>query len=303
VNRVLYVVGTGFTGSTLFSFLLNAHPQIATVGEATGPFLRWDDQRTYPCSCGATLETCPHWKRLAEQMATRGFRFGPNAWDLRFHLARSRAIRQLTTQSLRSVSLDAARDFALLHTPFLGARLKTVARRNEAFVESVLAVTGRSVFLDASKDHSRARLLFRWTNLDLRIIHLVRDAMGLVSSYMKNHGRSLASGIRYWNRTAGHARRLAAIVPPERFLRVRYEDLCTHPEQELARIARWAGLEPMSDPVDFRAHEHHIIGNRMRLASSSQIVLDESWRQRLSPAQREEIERRTLRNRRAFGYA
>ena len=35
--RVVAVVGTGRSGSTLLAFLLNAHPAIATVGELTGP--------------------------------------------------------------------------------------------------------------------------------------------------------------------------------------------------------------------------------------------------------------------------
>ncbi len=300
---MLYVVGTGFTGSTLFSFLLNGHPEIATVGEATGPFLRWDDQRTYPCSCGATLAECGFWKRVAEEMAARGFAFGPNRWDLRFWVSRQRAVRQLTTQSLRHNGLDALRDALVQGIPGWGSRLREIGRRNEAFVDSVLAVSGRRVFLDASKDAARASHLLRRTRLDLRLIHLVRDAPGLVSSFMKNRDESLSAGVRYWNRTAGHVTRLARRLPPDRLLRVRYEDLCTRTEAELARIARFAGLEPGSGPVDFRSQDHHIIGNRMRMASSSEVVLDERWRERLDPVQQREILQRTARYRRAFGYA
>lgn len=296
-------MGTGFTGSTLLAFLLNAHPQIATVGEATGPFQRWGDQRTYPCSCQATLPECGFWRRVSEGMKRRGFEFGPNRWDLRFVLSSNRVAHQILSQSLRHNALDAARDAAVLGVPPWRRRLRDLAIRNEAFVASVLAVTGRQVFLDASKDAVRARYFHRLTGVDLRVLHLVRDAPGFVSSYVKNRSASLDAGIRYWNRTAGHARRLAALLPPDRFLRVRYEDLCTGTEDELARIARFAGLEPRPGPIDFRATEHHIIGNRMRMASSKEVVLDERWRERLDERQLDAIARRTARHRRRLGYA
>jgi hypothetical protein len=303
LTRVLYVVGTGFTGSTLLAFLLNGHPRLATVGEATGPYERWGDQRSYPCSCGATLAECGFWQRVGAEMARRGFRFGPNCWDLRFRGARSRLAHQLLSQSLRLNALDAARDDLVLRLPGLGARLRETARRNVAFVESVLAVSGAEVFADASKDPVRARYLRRLTDLDLHVVHLVRDAPGFVSSDMKNREASLDASVRYWKRMTGHARRLEARLPPDRFLRLRYEDLCTRTEAELARLARFVGLAPCPGPVDFRSRSHHIIGNRMRLASSSEIALDERWRERLRPAQLEEVQRRTEPQRRLMGYA
>lgn len=302
-DRVLYVVGTGFTGSTLLSFLLNAHPEIATVGEATGPYAQWNDQRTYPCSCGKTLADCEFWGRVAAEMQGRGFAFGPNRWGLDFQLARGRLARQLLSQSLRHGGLDALRDDLVLSVPACRRTLSEAARRNEALVASVLAVSGKRVFLDASKDPVRARYLLRLTGLDLRVLHLVRDAPGFVSSFVPNADGTLGRGIRYWNRMVGHANRLAARLPADRFLRVRYEDLCSQTDAELARIARFAGLAPRPGPVDFRAPNHHVIGNRMRIAGSSEVALDERWRERLTDGELREILRRTARRRRLCGYA
>jgi hypothetical protein len=299
---LVYLLGTGFTGSTLFAFLANAHSRIASVGEATGP-VRRHDRGAYRCSCGATLATCGFWKSVVEAMGRRGMPFGPDAWDLRFDVGFDRFTRQLTVQSLRGSALDAARDALVGRTPGLGRRLREVGERNSAFIDSVLEVTGTSVFLDASKDAARARLLFRYTEPELRIVHFVRDAPGQVSSRLKHNKGELDSSIRYWNRTVGHARRLEALVSPARFLRVRYEDLCTRPTEEMARFVRFVGLEPEPLPSDFRAHEHHIIGNAMRVRGAGEIVLDESWRGRLTPEDQATILRRTASNRRRLGYA
>jgi hypothetical protein len=300
--RLVYLIGAGFSGSTLLAFLANAHSRIASVGEVTGP-VRREDRGGYLCSCGATLASCPFWRRVGELLGRRGVAFGPDRWDLAFEVGHGRAVRQLTVQSLRHPGLDRVRDALLLRVPRWGPRMRELARRNVAFVDAVLEITGKSVLVDATKDAARARLLVRLSGLDVRIVHLVRDAPGQVGSVVKNRRDSLERGIRHWNRAALHARRIEALVSEERFLRMRYEDLCTRPAEEMARLARFAGVEPEPLPADFRATDHHIIGNRMRTRTTGEIVLDESWRERLTPTQIETILRRTADNRRRLGFA
>ena len=100
----------------------------------------------------------------------------------------------------------------------------------------------------------------------------------------------------------GHVIRLQDGLPPQQFLRIQYEELCRHTTRVLDRIAAFAGVDPFPELVDFRKCPHHILGNRMRMASSSEIVLDESWRTRLTPSQLREILRRTNRERRMLNY-
>lgn len=302
MSRVLFLVATGYSGSTLLSFLLNAHPDISSVGEATGPYDLWEDQRTYPCSCGATLSECAFWQRIGTQMQARGHAFGPGNWNVRFDLSKRRVPYQLLNQPLRHNGLDALRDALVLRVPAWRRRLEATARRNEALVDSVLAVTGKRVFLDASKAAARARYFHRLTSFDLRVVHLVRDSFGFISSWT-SRDESLVAGLRYWTRTVGHADRLADLVGPDRFLRVRYEDLCRETDAELARISRFAGVEPHSGPVDFRAPSNHMIGSEMRLENSGQVRLDERWRERLSPRRIRIVEAVTGRLRRRLGYA
>lgn len=301
MRRLLYLVGTGYSGSTLLSFLMNAHPDVVSVGEATGPYELVEDQRSYPCSCGATLSECEFWKRVGEAMKARGFDFGPNRWDTAFRVSEGRVGYQLLNQPLRSNSLDAMRDALVLRRPAWRARLEHLARRNEALIDSALEVSGKRVFFDASKGAARARYFHRLTDVDLKVVQLVRDPLGFVSSWT-HRGNSLLSGVRYWMRTVGHARRLAALLPEDRFLRVRYEDVCRDMDGELTRLATFAGVAPRPGPVDFRAANHHMIGSEMRLADSGQVKLDERWRERLTDAQVRQILRWTGRRRKALGY-
>lgn len=300
--RVLYITGTSYCGSTLLSFLLNTHPQIASVGEETGPVVSMADYAQFPCSCHATLGDCPFWREVGERMKSAGFAFGPNQWNMTYVLGKGRWTRHMLTRSLRNNTLDAIRDALVYRVPPWGNHLRRQGARNSALVRTVLAMTGKQVFAGAGKDPIRARYLKRQPDFDVRVIHLIRDACGYVSSSMKNHGLGLVPATRSWIRIAGHVNRLQAIMPSDRWLMVRYEDLCTKIEEEMARMARFAGLEPHPGPYHFRDVEHHIIGNRMRLTDSREVELDQKWRSRLTDEQIRQIEQMTQPLRKRYGY-
>jgi hypothetical protein len=69
------------------------------------------------------------------------------------------------------------------------------------------------------------------------------------------------------------------------WLEVRYEDLCTDPDGTLRRICEFLDLDPGRAVQEFRSAEHHVVGNGMRLDSTSEIQLDDRWRSILTAEQ------------------
>ncbi len=299
---VLFVAGTSFCGSTLLSFLLNAHPQMVCVGEETGPIPKRRNQPDFPCSCGAPLPQCPFWVNVTARMKDRGFEFGHDRFNVHFLFGRHRLPRLLLSRSFRNNTLDDIRDGVVKRLPGLGKQYEVIRARNLAMFRSIIEVSGKKVFASGQKDSIRAWHLSQIPGLDLKVVHLIRDSRGFVNSTMKNGGNTLSAGVRDWNRNASHVERLFARLGPDRCMRIRYEDLCADVTGTLAKLARFVGLEPMAGPVVFRETEHHVIGNRMRLQSSSEVKLDEAWRERLSPDQIAEIVRRTRTYRAKYGY-
>ena len=116
-------------------------------------------------------------------------------------------------------------------------------------------------------------------------------------------GADIGNATSYWNRRSAQAERLFWELPADRRVRVRYEDLCSDPERELERICELVELQPLPGPYEFLSGEHHILGNRMRLSSSSEIVPDERWRTVLTEEEAEDVRRLTRRHRQTFGYA
>jgi hypothetical protein len=120
-------------------------------------------------------------------------------------------------------------------------------------------------------------------DLDLRVVHLVRDVRGVGLSRQKNRGQL------NWHRNVGAWVRMNRLIenqlrqlPDDRWMRIRYEELCRSPAETLNRFFRFCDLEPHVLPLDFGSVEHHVVGNRMRLTNACQIRLDETWKRALT---------------------
>lgn len=302
--RFVQITGVGRSGSTLVALLLNAHPQICSPGEVTGPILLSGEMRpNYLCSCGVPLFECDFWSGIQTDLAASGIEFGPGHWDMDFQIGHSGLARQLLCRSLGHNAIDELRNAVVGRMPGWGSRLREIGRRNAALVRSVFERTAAPVFVDASKDHVRVRHLRRHAGLDVHVLHLVRDSPAYVASMMKTNWADLEDAIGRWMRNAAHCIRLRRSLHADRSLLLRYEDLCRDPAGEMGRLTAWLGLDPSPDPLGFREVEHHLIGNRMRLGTNSEIRVDESWREGLSESQIETILRRTDPVRRVMGYA
>jgi hypothetical protein len=296
------IEASSYSGATLLAFLLAAHPRIATVGEMNG-LIPSEDPEIYLCSCGERIRECAFWRAIGKAMGARGFAFDVARFDTEFRLGGPRPIQYLRLGSFRNAALDGLRDALFQAWPGERRRLRELVARNEAFVESVLAVTGKSVFVDTSKDRMRLSALRRFSSLDVRALHLVRDVRGVVASRLRRGvGIDAREAARQWARLHRRIEAGLAALPEQSRMMVRYEDLCRDLHGTLERIFRFCGVESSAGPVDGRGAKHHIVGNPMRLSQLSEIRLDERWRSLLSPAQLEAIGQTAGAVGRQYGY-
>lgn len=285
-----FVTAHSFSGSTLLSFLLGAHPEIATVGEMF--IARGIDPETYVCSCGARIAECPFWRRVSMEMAARGI-----PYDVRRNQASFSAngvgpvSHRLLAAGPRGRLMEAARGAALALIPGAKRELHRRLRTNEALAEVILEIRGARAFVDASKRPGRLLHLRRIPSFDLRVIHLVRDGRAVARSTVRNLGVTAEDGARSWTAAARDAERVRRLFPADRWLTLRHEDLCREPEAALDRVLRFVGVVPEGRVPDFRSADHHIIGNRMRLSQVSEIRLDERWRTEMPAVEVHAVER------------
>jgi hypothetical protein len=305
MTRVVYIMGHGYSGSTLLTFLLSTHPQIATIGElGIAPHAKEEFGRPeeYFCSCRTPVRECGFWQRVSREMAERGHAFDVWDADLDFRVRDSGIADLLLRAVQRGPVLETARSAGIRLVPSARRQHDRIAARISSLAEVITRIKGADVFLDSSKRPERATLMQRSEGFDLRVIHLVRDGRAVSWSSMKHLKIGPEEAARSWladNQGSEHARRY---FPADRWMSLRYEDLCADPDGTLRRIHAFAGIPSRNGFHNFRAVDHHIIGNNMRLSSTSEIRLDESWKQALTPEQMTLIERLVAPLNRRYGY-
>lgn len=302
--RIAFVGGFGRSGSTLLERMLNEVPGISAIGESVHLWARGlrDDEL---CGCGEPFSRCPHWRAVGEAA------FG--GWD------------QLDVDHVLSLkeAVDRIRYVPRLAAPAVSAKQ---ARAVDEYCDlyrrlyrGVAAVTGDHVLVDASKHASLAYSLRRAGDLDLRVLHMVRDSRGVAYSWSKRVRRperdakdmptySPARAALLWTANNTLFDLLGRLGSP--VYRFRYEDLLAEPVRVFGEVLAHLGL-----PVDERSvrflhsdsaelgGSHTIGGNPMRFSTGRlRLRTDEAWRREMPPGARRQVSALTAWPLASYGY-
>ena len=296
--RLLYILAASHSGSTLLAMLLGSHPEVCTVGEMKHTSI--GDVDRYRCSCGALIRQCDFWNAVTADVRSQGFDFEVGRGHTDFATNAPPAAKRLLRPLHRGPVLELVRDLGLNCIPGWRRHAAGVQARNAALAAAVCRRSGRSVIVDSSKIGVRLKFLLRNPGFDVRIVRFVRDGRAVALTYMdpalyadaanperRGGGQggdreaerlSLERAAHEWRRSNEEAAELLRTVDANRWIEARYEDLCENPAATLARIFAFAGVDPARASTDFRAREHHVVGNGMRLDATSEIRLDARWR-------------------------
>jgi hypothetical protein len=306
VQRLRYVCfpGSPFTGSTLLGTLLNEHPDCVSLGAAVG-LPRRPDLNTYLCSCGVRFRDCEFWRDIAARTAALGHPvnvFESGFWNTHLRLARHPLVNALLARSLGADWLNDVRDAFVGRWPGARATILRMGWNSWSLASAALGRSGKSVFIDTSRDHQRPKYLAMHPALDLKVIHLFRDPRGNSASIMKHTGADMATAARQWRHYNVEARRVRRHLPESAWLSLRYEDLCADPAAVFDRISDFLGVPRAVIQIGARAGQGHIIGNKMRLKAVSEIREDRSWETCLDDTDLTELARIAGATSRELGY-
>lgn len=281
--RVLFISGFGRSGSTLLDRLLGQNCAFHSGGEIDST---WDlgvrDERL--CSCGASFSACPFWQAVAQvapdtlspQSAQKVLVY----WN---SVSSARSLWRLCTGGTRQRMFDAAPGGYFSHLQLL--------------YEALIEVSGRQVLVDSSKHATYLSLLAQVPDIELRVVHLVRDPRAVTHSWQRSRVRDpdgrttmprfgiLKASVLWlaFNLALEHVVRSLRLP----CIRVRYEDLVNEPDGVLAMVGRFAwgsraGLPARtggsSDHIVMMRASHLISGNPMRFEQDDlRVTEDTSW--------------------------
>lgn len=278
--QLLYILAPSYSGSTLLTYLLAQHADIATIGELKAT--RMGDIDAYRCSCGELIRECDFWSRLTRRAREEGLDFSLEKFGTVYGDGPG-LVNKIVRALVRGPLFEAVRSISLALLPESMTRVRAVTRQNKTLSDIVCDMQGGTIFLDGSKDSARLLYYLRSGEWDIKVIYLQRDGRGVTNSYVKHDGVDYDGAIQYWQKAVTELQRMRSTLPDDQVYDLLYEDLCREPQQKLAEICRWLGIEELDHATSFSAESQHVLGNSMRLNNVSEVRFDEAWRKKLTP--------------------
>jgi hypothetical protein len=273
--KLICIVGSGRSGSTLLDMLLGGHSQALSLGQVD-VLRKWIDLDDL-CTCGKKLADCAIWGRVLPTLQDQNGRRIPQPLNIARPSAKIAAAIKWLVSGAGPASPDAA----------LWAEL----------LDKLSEVSGKPILVDSSKTVLRLARLWPQIGSNMMVLHLVRDPRGFVSSNVKPRYMTSPSGVKTISRVLGFPTAVAnwtvnnALLHligrtrlKDRYRVAIYDDLVADPEKHLTDICDWLGIEfepAMLPPID--AREFHLIGgNQSRFGGFQALRLDDRWKAELS---------------------
>ncbi len=275
-----YIVSASYSGSTLLTFLLATHNKIGTIGELKATAHGDVDQ--YNCSCGKLIRKCTFWQQVSQELARNSTPFDIADFGTHFQCASSKFADRILRAGVRGLTFEMVRKLSLKISPTARGQFKKILKKNHAMIDTILKLQQADVFLDGSKDPIRLKYLWDSGHWNINAIFLIRDGRGAANSYMKHHGVDMKTAATEWKRCNEEAEKVLRGLDKSQWIKIRYEDLCKDTDNMLGRLFKFLALDPSEHVQNFRSVENHILGNKMRMDTASEISMDERWRANLT---------------------
>lgn len=251
--EVLYIMGTGRSGTTILEILLANNEGFAGVGEVKHIF-RDGFIANQQCSCGRSTHACEMWSSV---MRTAN-------WTPANMTRLAATVKKLESHN---------------HFPFLWAGLGPRNAKREYFAaagdlfRSVAHAAQCKVVVDSSKFAGRALLLAEAFPQRVKVLCITRSAEGLIKAFAKQNEteqkpKGALAAAAYYLYVLLCMRLVKARLGKQCFA-IRFEDLNRDPQTVLAAIEQWSGYSLRTTRSRIEAREafdvgHIVTGNRLR---------------------------------------
>ncbi len=268
--KVLYIVGTGHSGSTLLNLILGSSKNAYSLGEVA----HFSQSGLQQCNCSEIISTCDLW----------------GEYFSKFSLGDTEGIYPLKSSFKEYLKFMFAcllkRNRVGLASLFSGKNYADSVLYNELLSKVKGSIRpGVEILIDSSKGFNRLFYLSTLPGIDLSVIHLVRDGRSVIHSYEKR-GYSGFTRIFKWLLINLQIDFFCKKFMKSKSLRLSYDQFCMDPSLALAQINSFFGLkvdtvkylDDVNSSVNHNfAGNHHV--SRKKIES---VRCDLSWKKNFS---------------------
>lgn len=274
-------MGSGRSGSTVMNVIFDNHPQITGSGELQNTGRVWTDNEF--CSCKENIHDCTFWSKVVKHWENQ-----IGEIRMKKHFEEKHRLENFKSP----VAWLKATWKALRSSDHLYGKELTELYR------SIAKVSGKPYVADVSKNPLRALRILQNQNLDVRLIHFVRDGRAVAWSLKKAYKVDLEAGLQkeLKPRKIGRTALFWVVVNIQslfvkRFAKhykmVRYEDLTQNPVQVLKEIGIFADVDfnpvlekiEQDDPFNI---SHVLAGNKLRMSGKLKLVYKKDWSEKMT---------------------
>lgn len=281
--EVLYIAGSGRSGSTLLEMILGNLPGFISIGEARY-FWEYAFHGNVRCGCGKPLLECSLWSRVISHMES----------ERDINLSRISKINSKLnrTRNTPIIQLRSQKGF--------NDNYRELIDLTHLFYSNAWRESNKKVLVDSSKVPSQLAILREIPQISLKIIHLVRDGRAVSYSWSKRKKKEIAniyidnympnrSALRSmltWTFENYYTLRLTSDLP--RTL-LKYEVFVDGPKTALGAALNSIGfssidLNFLNNKCAKLNYTHSIGGNPIRFNKHNlDISADLEWELKLSP--------------------
>lgn len=244
-RSVLFIAGLGRSGSTVLARLLGEVPGVFNAGECVLYLFTPDMyERSIPCSCSLTAETCPFWGEIARSI----------------------------TDSERVAGREILRVRRMVPWGRDSDDVVDLRRRVAGIYATVAERSGAELIVDSSKHPAIPQMMSESEEVTTHVLHLVRDPRAVVASRLqpKSYLRAINPGLTAARWDGFNVASEALRGQAESYRRVRYEDFIDDPAATL-RISLQDLMGPSPDLSFIQARnarvgpQHALAGNPDKL--------------------------------------
>jgi hypothetical protein len=263
--KVIYILGTSFSGSSIIGFVLGSNKKVFNAGELKF-HNRLIKKRGETCSCGSNCLKCQFWEEI--------FRKSYNIYEQPNFFEKLKII--INTLLNRRIEIRKKYEDKKL----LRAILQKAKKDNPE----------TEYILDTSKSLWRLNYLIKQDYLDVNIIYLKRDIQGNVASFVK-HRVGFFKGLCIYKLNNFLIQRWLKIHENVNCIKVKYKRLCQSPNKQLKRIGNFLNLDYSTYEKKVRSRKLHVpSGNKgtrsQFLKEFKGLKYDNSWEKRLTKLQK-----------------
>jgi len=247
--KLLFVAGTGRSGTTILSTIVGQVPGCFAVGEVRYIWERGIGEN-HRCGCGELFDQCPVWSAVIKCAFGDDGPPDPNAVSVNL-LRRLRMLRvpAMVTRKLRGRSAvpPDAYDADI-----------------EALYRGVDQTQHPDVIIDSSKLPPYGTVLERLPGVELYVVHIVRDPRATAYSWRRlkatkdkasdgSDGDAVMERLELWRSSImwvvwNYLVELWWSRRDGRYVRLRYEDFVQRPAEHVDRIVRMLGMDGAEGP-------------------------------------------------------